>query len=102
MLISRYAFIEYENESDAEEAYQNAYNSVIDGCTIFVDFECERLLKGWIPRRLGGGFGGNKTSGQLRFGCRDWPFKKPIYLDSPEKKSKDKKSKRRHRSKDKR
>lgn len=27
---------------------------------------------------LGGGFGGKKESGQLRFGGRDRPFKKPI------------------------
>ncbi|KAK9700748.1 hypothetical protein QE152_g31050 [Popillia japonica] len=49
------------------------------------DFECERLLKGWKPRRLGGGFGGNKESGQLRFGGRDRPFKKPISLQFSEK-----------------
>ena len=27
---------------------------------------------------LGGGFGGRKESGQLRFGCIDRPWKKPI------------------------
>lgn len=27
---------------------------------------------------LGGGFGGKKESGQLRFGGRNRPFKKPI------------------------
>jgi len=27
---------------------------------------------------LGGGFGGKKESGQLRFGGRDRPFKKPL------------------------
>ncbi|KRT84815.1 RNA binding protein [Oryctes borbonicus] len=75
-----YAFIEYESESSAEEAYRTAYKMNIDGNAIFVDFECERLLKGWKPRRLGGGFGGNKESGQLRFGGRDRPFKKPISL----------------------
>ncbi|GJQ79150.1 hypothetical protein Trydic_g5402 [Trypoxylus dichotomus] len=75
-----YAFIEYESEASAEEAYRGAYKMNIDGNIIFVDFECERLLKGWKPRRLGGGFGGNKESGQLRFGGRDRPFKKPISL----------------------
>lgn len=34
-------------------------------------------MKDWIPRRLGGGFGGKKESGQLRFGARDRPFKQP-------------------------
>lgn len=80
-----YAFIEYESESSAEEAYRRAFKMNIDGNVIFVDFECERLLKGWKPRRLGGGFGGNKESGQLRFGGRDRPFKKPISLQFSEK-----------------
>lgn len=79
-----YAFIEYENESGAETAYCEAYKMNIDGRIIFVDFECERLLKGWKPRRLGGGFGGRKESGQLRFGGRDKPFKKPIALELKE------------------
>lgn len=60
--------------------------------------ECERTLPGWKPRRLGllhsnalmysldgytgnlgGGFGGKKESGQLRFGGKDRPFRKPMY-----------------------
>ncbi|KAJ8981816.1 hypothetical protein NQ317_007402 [Molorchus minor] len=76
-----YAFIEYESESSAEEAYVDANKLCLDGNCLFVDFECERLLKGWKPRRLGGGFGGKKESGQLRFGCRDRPFKMPISLE---------------------
>nr|CAI5825720.1 unnamed protein product [Callosobruchus analis] len=79
-----YAFIEYEEEAAAEEAYRLANKMVLDGNTIFVDFECERLLKGWKPRRLGGGFGGKKESGQLRFGGRDRPFRKPIALELKE------------------
>ncbi|CAH1980052.1 unnamed protein product [Acanthoscelides obtectus] len=79
-----YAFIEYEDEMAAEEAYRSANKTVLDGNTIFVDFECERLLKGWKPRRLGGGFCGKKESGQLRFGGRDRPFKKPIALELKE------------------
>ena len=52
--ISRgYAFIEYEEERDAEYAVRKADRMVIDDRIIFVDFECERLLLGWIPRRLG-------------------------------------------------
>jgi hypothetical protein len=37
-----------------------------------VSFYLQRLYM------LGGGFGGKKESGQLRFGGRDRPFKKPL------------------------
>ena len=73
-----YAFVEYEEHIGADLACRRANKLEIDGCEIFVDYECERILKGWIPRRLGGGFGGKKESGQLRFGGKDRPFRKPI------------------------
>lgn len=92
-----YGFIEYENESGAEAAYCEANKMTIDGRVIFVDFECERLLKGWKPRRLGGGFGGKKESGQLRFGGRGKPFIKPIALEL---KQREEKLKRRDRERD--
>ncbi|XP_043835814.1 U11/U12 small nuclear ribonucleoprotein 35 kDa protein [Dromiciops gliroides] len=76
----RYAFIEYREERSLLKAYRDANGLVIDQHEIFVDYELERILKGWIPRRLGGGFGGKKESGQLRFGGRDRPFRKPINL----------------------
>lgn len=57
-----------------------AFQDFIDNSEIIVEREAERVLQGWKPRRLGGGFGGNKQSGQLRFGCRDRPFRKPINL----------------------
>ncbi|XP_075033465.1 U11/U12 small nuclear ribonucleoprotein 35 kDa protein [Mixophyes fleayi] len=75
-----YAFIEYKQENAIKKAYRDANKLVIDQREIFVDYELERDLKGWIPRRLGGGFGGKKESGQLRFGGRDRPFRKPINL----------------------
>lgn len=111
--ISRgYAFIEYETEKAAKKAVDRGDKMVIDAKMILVDHECERLLPGWIPRRLGdffnkqlisfshhyvsfafiqfihklrviilgGGFGGKKESGQLRFGGKDKPFAKPIQL----------------------
>ena len=37
-----------------------------------------RSLPGWKPRRLGGGLGGYKESGQLRFGGIARPFRRPI------------------------
>ncbi|XP_070807534.1 U11/U12 small nuclear ribonucleoprotein 35 kDa protein isoform X1 [Pituophis catenifer annectens] len=75
-----YAFIEYKEERALLKAHRDANKLIIDQREIFVDFELERTLKGWIPRRLGGGFGGKKESGQLRFGGRDRPFRKPINL----------------------
>lgn len=76
----RYAFIEYENERMATRACHSANKQIIDEKEILVVMECERTLLGWIPRRLGGGFGGRKESGQLRFGGEDRPFKQPIHI----------------------
>lgn len=75
----RYAFVEFYDTRTALAAC-TANQLSIDDCKIFVDFEQERVLPGWIPRRLGGGFGGKKESGQLRFGGLDRPFRKPIII----------------------
>jgi hypothetical protein len=48
------------------------------GREFIVDIERERVQPGWVPRRYGGGLGGRKESGQLRFGGRVRPFKQPI------------------------
>ena len=71
----RYAFIEYDRERDALAAYDARIE--VDGRQVKVDFERERLMPGWVPRRLGGGLGGQKESGQLRFGGRFRPFRRP-------------------------
>lgn len=47
---------------------------IIDGREIIVEYELERRVSGWKPRRFGGGLGGFKESGQLRFGGRAKPF----------------------------
>ncbi|XP_006640297.3 U11/U12 small nuclear ribonucleoprotein 35 kDa protein isoform X1 [Lepisosteus oculatus] len=73
-----YAFIEYKEERSLVKAHRDANKMVVDQHELFVDYEQERTLKGWVPRRLGGGLGGKKESGQLRFGGRDRPFRKPI------------------------
>ncbi|XP_026875506.2 U11/U12 small nuclear ribonucleoprotein 35 kDa protein [Electrophorus electricus] len=73
-----YAFIEYKEERSLMKAWRDANKMVVDQNELFVDFEQERSLQGWIPRRLGGGLGGKKESGQLRFGGRDRPFRRPI------------------------
>ncbi|XP_041657759.1 U11/U12 small nuclear ribonucleoprotein 35 kDa protein [Cheilinus undulatus] len=75
-----YAFIEYKEERSIVRARRDANKLVVDQHEVFVDFEQERTLKGWVPRRLGGGQGGKKESGQLRFGGRDRPFRRPINL----------------------
>ncbi|KAF0691913.1 Aste57867_16952 [Aphanomyces stellatus] len=75
-----YAFVEYVHERDFESAYRAAHRMIIDGRTILVEFERARVMPGWKPRRLGGGLGGRKESGQLRFGGRDRPFRQPFRL----------------------
>lgn len=75
-----YAFIEYEKESLARKAYHEGKYLVIDDKEVIVDFELERKLEGWKPRRLGGGLSGYKESGQLRFGGRYKTFSKPFEL----------------------
>ena len=75
-----YAFVEYKHRRTAREVYERANNKVIDGRKVLIDYELGRTLDGWKPRRLGGGFGGKKESGQLRFGCRDRPWRRPITL----------------------
>ncbi|KAJ7964067.1 U11/U12 small nuclear ribonucleoprotein 35 kDa protein [Quillaja saponaria] len=73
-----YAFVEYETERDMKRAYKDAHHSIIDDCEIIVDYNRQQLMPGWIPRRLGGGLGGKKESGQLRFGGRERPFRAPL------------------------
>lgn len=73
-----YGFIEFKHRSDAKDAIYEMNNKFIGNSQILVDFECERKLKGWKPRRLGGGFGGKKESGQLRFGGIDRPWQRPF------------------------
>ncbi|XP_077979106.1 U11/U12 small nuclear ribonucleoprotein 35 kDa protein-like [Glandiceps talaboti] len=100
-----YAFIEYFEEKAAFRAERNCNRIVLDGKEILVDFECERTLKGWIPRRFGGGFGGRKESGQLRFGGRDRPFKKPFQVNNQQEWERDRdrdrhRDRERHRDRD--
>ncbi|XP_071561817.1 U11/U12 small nuclear ribonucleoprotein 35 kDa protein [Temnothorax nylanderi] len=73
-----YGFVEMKSEEDARRALRRTIDATLKGYKIFIDNESGRTLKGWKPRRLGGGFGGKKESGQLRFGGKDRPFKRPI------------------------
>ncbi|KAJ0034634.1 hypothetical protein Pint_25720 [Pistacia integerrima] len=73
-----YAFVEYETEREMCRAYEDAHHTTIDDCVIIVDYSRQQLMPGWIPRRLGGGLGGKKESGQLRFGGRERSFRAPL------------------------
>ncbi|KAK0055272.1 U11/U12 small nuclear ribonucleoprotein 35 kDa protein [Biomphalaria pfeifferi] len=73
-----YAFVEFGDEYQARNAVRSGNKTLIDDFEVLVDLEKERTLKGWIPRRLGGGLGGKRESGQLRFGGKDRPFRRPI------------------------
>ncbi|XP_059653013.1 U11/U12 small nuclear ribonucleoprotein 35 kDa protein-like [Cornus florida] len=73
-----YAFVEFETEREMRRAYEEAHHSFIDDSEIIVDYNRQQLMPGWIPRRLGGGLGGKKESGQLRFGGRERPFRAPL------------------------
>ncbi|KAF0314605.1 U1 small nuclear ribonucleoprotein [Amphibalanus amphitrite] len=58
-----YAFIEYEHERDMHSAYKHADGKKMDGRRVLVDVERARTVKGWLPRRLGGGLGGTRRGG---------------------------------------
>ncbi|XP_075085363.1 U11/U12 small nuclear ribonucleoprotein 35 kDa protein-like [Nicotiana tabacum] len=73
-----YAFVEFESDREMRRAYKDAHHKFIDDSEIIVDYNRQRLMPGWIPRRLGGGLGGKKESGQLRFGGRERPFRAPL------------------------
>ncbi|TIC07520.1 hypothetical protein E3Q16_00450 [Wallemia mellicola] len=53
-----YAFLIFEKERDMKAAYKDAEGLKIHGKRILVDVERGRTVKGWKPRRLGGGLGG--------------------------------------------
>ena len=50
-----YAFVEFKHRADAKAAYRSSYKLQIDNMEVIVEYELERVLKGWKPRRLGGG-----------------------------------------------
>lgn len=65
-----YAFIEFEKEDDVKEAYKRADGKKIDDRRIVVDVERGRTVRGWLPRRLGGGLGGRKDKRVIPGGAR--------------------------------
>ncbi|KAL4761172.1 U1 small nuclear ribonucleoprotein 70 kDa [Aspergillus foveolatus] len=53
-----YAFIVYEREKDMKAAYKETDGIRIRDRRVLVDVERGRTVKGWKPRRFGGGLGG--------------------------------------------
>lgn len=82
-----YGFIDYVSKNDAINAYEDMMGVHFKGKPILVDWKISNTLPGWIPRRLGGGWGGKKESGQLRFGCRTKKWFKPIFIPTTSSKS---------------
>nr|CCA14475.1 U11/U12 small nuclear ribonucleoprotein 35 kDa protein putative [Albugo laibachii Nc14] len=74
-----YAFVEYRDRRHFERALEDGNDRILDGRKLLVDYERSRLMPGWKPRRMGGGLGGKKESGQLRFGGVSHPFKRPHF-----------------------
>jgi len=71
-----YAFIEFEKEKDMRNAYKLADGKKIDGRRVLVDVERGRTVKGWRPRRFGGGLGGTRAGGDdvnTKFSGREPP-----------------------------
>lgn len=57
-----YGFVEFEKEEDMTSAYKRGDGKKIDDRRVLVDVERGRTVKGWRPRRLGGGLGGRKST----------------------------------------
>ncbi|XP_052718067.1 U1 small nuclear ribonucleoprotein 70 kDa-like isoform X1 [Crassostrea angulata] len=96
-----YAFIEFEHERDMHSAYKHADGKKIDGRRVLVDVERGRTVKGWRPRRLGGGLGGTRKGGpdeNTRFSGRD-EFSSSSYRGREESPARDR-SRRRSRSRE--
>jgi U1 small nuclear ribonucleoprotein 70kDa len=53
-----YAFVTFTRERDADYAISKADGRRVDGKRILVDRELGRTKMTWVPRRLGGGKGG--------------------------------------------
>ncbi|CAF0979518.1 unnamed protein product [Adineta ricciae] len=68
-----YAFL--DGKVDRKKEYQ------FNGHLLLVEDVASKKLVGWKPRRCGGGFGGRKESGQLRFGGSQRPFKQPYHVN---------------------
>lgn len=69
-----YGFVTFSSTVEAENAWADGHIFNLLGADIIIEKEFGRKMRNWIPRRLGGGLGGRKESGQLRFGGCARPF----------------------------
>ncbi|TVU32056.1 hypothetical protein EJB05_23774 [Eragrostis curvula] len=60
-----YAFIEYVHTRDMKNAYKHADGRKVDNRRVLVDVERGRTVPNWRPRRLGGGLGSSRISGEV-------------------------------------
>ncbi|KAH6564430.1 hypothetical protein BASA82_000849 [Batrachochytrium salamandrivorans] len=70
-----YGFVEFADSRSADQAIRACNGMLLHQQRILVDTEHGRRVSGWVPRRLGGGLGGKRGSGQMRFGGIDAPFR---------------------------
>merc|ERR1711977_648776 len=65
-----YAFVVFEREKDMRAALENCDGIRIKDRRIKVDVQRAKTVRGWLPRRLGGGFGGGFDRGRGGGGFR--------------------------------
>jgi len=58
-----YAFIQYESEKCMRDAYKRGDGTKINGRRVLVDVERGRTVRGWKPRKMGGGLGETRVGG---------------------------------------
>merc|ERR1719153_1173636 len=91
-------------------AYKHADGKKIDGRRVLVDVERGRTVKGWLPRRLGGGLGGTRRGADHENtrhsgrddtrSRRDDGRRRSRSRDRKRSRSRDRRSRRRSRSRD--
>ncbi|KAF8672493.1 hypothetical protein HU200_049707 [Digitaria exilis] len=59
-----YAFVEFAHTRDMKNAYKHADGIKLDNKRLLVDVERGRTVPNWRPRRLGGGIGSSRISGE--------------------------------------
>jgi len=67
-----YCFIQYESEKCMRDAYKRGDGTKLNGRRVLVDVERGRTVRGWKPRKLGGGLGetraGDSTNNKTHSG----------------------------------